>query len=203
MAVLICLTLLFPLVSSLNFLTWDSCYFHYLVQIPASVSSKSAITASEAGSQDSGDLGPLTREELSLHKGHGGVVNNTECSKGLKSTPFCCTLLTVHASSPVSHLWLYLWWPAVFGGIASTLNPGSDKFIYHSPLNGLIKPHVSCLTNTNIPFSLGLKESRERPKTNGLYIQLLIILLWFWFPCESLLREHQDVLTLNLIFQKT
>ena len=77
----------------------------------------------------------------------------------------------MHASSPVSHLWLYLWWTAVFGGIASTLNPGSDKFIYHSPLNGLIKPHVSCLTNTNILFSLGLKESRERPKMNGLYIQ--------------------------------
>ena len=60
MAVLICLTLLFPPVWSLNFLTWDSCYFHYLVQIPASVSSKSVITPSEAGSQDSGDLGQLT-----------------------------------------------------------------------------------------------------------------------------------------------
>ncbi|XP_054940983.1 cytoplasmic dynein 1 intermediate chain 1 isoform X7 [Physeter macrocephalus] len=50
-----------PLVQSLHFLTWDTCYFHYLVPTPMSPSSKSVSTPSEAGSQDSGDLGPLTR----------------------------------------------------------------------------------------------------------------------------------------------
>ncbi|XP_020855630.1 cytoplasmic dynein 1 intermediate chain 1 isoform X1 [Phascolarctos cinereus] len=49
-----------PLVQSLHFVTWDTCYFHYLVPTPMSPSSKSASTPSEAGSQDSGDLGPLT-----------------------------------------------------------------------------------------------------------------------------------------------
>ncbi|XP_009000644.1 cytoplasmic dynein 1 intermediate chain 1 isoform X6 [Callithrix jacchus] len=50
-----------PLVQPLHFLTWDTCYFHYLVPTPMSPSSKSVSTPSEAGSQDSGDLGPLTR----------------------------------------------------------------------------------------------------------------------------------------------
>ncbi|XP_032257986.1 cytoplasmic dynein 1 intermediate chain 1 isoform X3 [Phoca vitulina] len=53
-----------PLVQSLHFLTWDTCYFHYLVPTPMSPSSKSVSTPSEAGSQDSGDLGPLTRRRL-------------------------------------------------------------------------------------------------------------------------------------------
>ncbi|XP_032108786.1 cytoplasmic dynein 1 intermediate chain 1 isoform X6 [Sapajus apella] len=50
-----------PLVQPLHFLTWDTCYFHYLVPTPMSPSSKSVSTPSEAGSQDSGDLGPLAR----------------------------------------------------------------------------------------------------------------------------------------------
>ncbi|XP_074235575.1 cytoplasmic dynein 1 intermediate chain 1 isoform X5 [Saimiri boliviensis] len=50
-----------PLVQPLHFLTWDTCYFHYLVPTPMSPSSKSVSTPSEAGSQDSGDLGPITR----------------------------------------------------------------------------------------------------------------------------------------------
>ncbi|KAI4570922.1 hypothetical protein MJT46_019561 [Ovis ammon polii x Ovis aries] len=53
-----------PLVQPLHFLTWDTCYFHYLVPTPMSPSSKSVSTPSEAGSQDSGDLGPLTRRRL-------------------------------------------------------------------------------------------------------------------------------------------
>ncbi|KAM8770432.1 cytoplasmic dynein 1 intermediate chain 1 isoform 3-T3 [Rhynchonycteris naso] len=53
-----------PLVQSLHFLTWDTCYFHYLVPTPMSPSSKSVSTPSEAGSQDSGDLGPITRRRL-------------------------------------------------------------------------------------------------------------------------------------------
>ncbi|XP_071416859.1 cytoplasmic dynein 1 intermediate chain 1 isoform X4 [Pithys albifrons albifrons] len=50
-----------PLVQSLHVLTWDTCYFHYLVPTPMSPSSKSVSTPSDAGSQDSGDLGPIGR----------------------------------------------------------------------------------------------------------------------------------------------
>ncbi|XP_064907198.1 cytoplasmic dynein 1 intermediate chain 1 isoform X3 [Patagioenas fasciata] len=53
-----------PLVQSLHVLTWDTCYFHYLVPTPMSPSSKSVSTPSDAGSQDSGDLGPLGRRRL-------------------------------------------------------------------------------------------------------------------------------------------
>nr|XP_047931401.1 cytoplasmic dynein 1 intermediate chain 1 isoform X3 [Anser cygnoides] len=53
-----------PLVQSLHVLTWDTCYFHYLVPTPMSPSSKSVSTPSDAGSQDSGDLGPIGRRRL-------------------------------------------------------------------------------------------------------------------------------------------
>ncbi|KAF7252272.1 Cytoplasmic dynein 1 intermediate chain 1 [Varanus komodoensis] len=51
-------------VQSLHVLTWDTCYFHYLVPTPMSPSPKSVSTPSEAGSQDSGDLGPVGSRRL-------------------------------------------------------------------------------------------------------------------------------------------
>uniref|UniRef100_A0A8C9QQ11 Dynein cytoplasmic 1 intermediate chain 1b n=1 Tax=Scleropages formosus TaxID=113540 RepID=A0A8C9QQ11_SCLFO len=50
-----------PLVQPLQLLTWDTCYFHYLVPTPMSPSSKSVSTPSEAGSQESVDGGTVGR----------------------------------------------------------------------------------------------------------------------------------------------
>ncbi|XP_041104849.1 cytoplasmic dynein 1 intermediate chain 1 isoform X3 [Polyodon spathula] len=50
-----------PLVQPLHLLTWDTCYFHYLVPTPMSPSSKSVGTPSEAGSQDSVECGAVGR----------------------------------------------------------------------------------------------------------------------------------------------
>uniref|UniRef100_A0A674CFF4 Dynein cytoplasmic 1 intermediate chain 1b n=1 Tax=Salmo trutta TaxID=8032 RepID=A0A674CFF4_SALTR len=46
-----------PLVQPLQLLTWDTCYFHYLVPTPMSPSSQSVSTTSDAGSQESVDGG--------------------------------------------------------------------------------------------------------------------------------------------------
>ncbi|KAG9344993.1 hypothetical protein JZ751_009533 [Albula glossodonta] len=50
-----------PLAQPLQLLTWDTCYFHYLVPTPMSPSSKSVSTPSEAGSQESVDGGTVGR----------------------------------------------------------------------------------------------------------------------------------------------
>ncbi|XP_076827072.1 cytoplasmic dynein 1 intermediate chain 1 isoform X2 [Brachyhypopomus gauderio] len=50
-----------PLVQPLQVLTWDTCYFHYLVPTPMSPSSQSVSTPSEAGSQESADGGAVAR----------------------------------------------------------------------------------------------------------------------------------------------
>ncbi|XP_031431518.1 cytoplasmic dynein 1 intermediate chain 1 isoform X2 [Clupea harengus] len=50
-----------PLVQPLQLLTWDTCYFHYLVPTPMSPSSKSVSTPSEAGSQESVNGGTTGR----------------------------------------------------------------------------------------------------------------------------------------------
>ncbi|XP_041964201.1 cytoplasmic dynein 1 intermediate chain 1 isoform X2 [Alosa sapidissima] len=50
-----------PLVQPLQLLTWDTCYFHYLVPTPMSPSSQSVSTPSEAGSQESVNGGTMGR----------------------------------------------------------------------------------------------------------------------------------------------
>ncbi|XP_066539259.1 cytoplasmic dynein 1 intermediate chain 1 isoform X2 [Hoplias malabaricus] len=50
-----------PLVQPLQVLTWDTCYFHYLVPTPMSPSSQSVSTPSDAGSQESMDGGMVAR----------------------------------------------------------------------------------------------------------------------------------------------
>ncbi|KAM9404197.1 cytoplasmic dynein 1 intermediate chain 1 isoform 2-T3 [Salvelinus alpinus] len=50
-----------PLVQPLQLLTWDTCYFHYLVPTPMSPSSQSVSTTSDAGSQESVDGGAVGR----------------------------------------------------------------------------------------------------------------------------------------------
>ncbi|XP_028835721.1 cytoplasmic dynein 1 intermediate chain 1 isoform X5 [Denticeps clupeoides] len=50
-----------PLVQPLQLLTWNTCYFHYLVPTPMSPSSQSVSTPSEAGSQESVDGGAVGR----------------------------------------------------------------------------------------------------------------------------------------------
>uniref|UniRef100_A0A8C1IRV0 Dynein, cytoplasmic 1, intermediate chain 1 n=1 Tax=Cyprinus carpio TaxID=7962 RepID=A0A8C1IRV0_CYPCA len=55
-----------PLVQPLQLLTWDTCYFHYLVPTPMSPSSQSVSPPSETGSQESIDGGTIdfTPKEL-------------------------------------------------------------------------------------------------------------------------------------------
>uniref|UniRef100_A0AAY4AVQ3 Cytoplasmic dynein 1 intermediate chain 1 n=1 Tax=Denticeps clupeoides TaxID=299321 RepID=A0AAY4AVQ3_9TELE len=53
-----------PLVQPLQLLTWNTCYFHYLVPTPMSPSSQSVSTPSEAGSQESVDGGAETSVTL-------------------------------------------------------------------------------------------------------------------------------------------
>ncbi|XP_059423843.1 cytoplasmic dynein 1 intermediate chain 1-like isoform X2 [Carassius carassius] len=50
-----------PLVQPLQLLTWDTCYFHYLVPTPMSPSSQSVSPPSETGSQESIDGGTVGR----------------------------------------------------------------------------------------------------------------------------------------------
>ncbi|MCI4374170.1 hypothetical protein PGIGA_G00003180 [Pangasianodon gigas] len=50
-----------PLVQPLQLLTWDACYFHYLVPTPMSPSSQSVSASSENGSQESVEGGTLAR----------------------------------------------------------------------------------------------------------------------------------------------
>uniref|UniRef100_A0AAZ3RF73 Uncharacterized protein n=1 Tax=Oncorhynchus tshawytscha TaxID=74940 RepID=A0AAZ3RF73_ONCTS len=53
-----------PLVQPLQLLTWDTCYFHYLVPTPMSPSSQSVSTTSDAGSQESVDGGTVGRRRM-------------------------------------------------------------------------------------------------------------------------------------------
>lgn len=59
-----CVCHCWPSVQPLQLLTWDTCYFHYLVPTPMSPSSQSVSPASETGSQESIDGGTVGRYEI-------------------------------------------------------------------------------------------------------------------------------------------
>ncbi|XP_044534174.1 cytoplasmic dynein 1 intermediate chain 1-like [Gracilinanus agilis] len=84
-----------PLVQTLHFVTWDTCYFHYLVPTPMSPSSKSASTPSEAGSQDSGDLGALTSSKVCR-----GLLQRHEDGRGPGGGPSQASASALLAPSP-------------------------------------------------------------------------------------------------------
>lgn len=56
-----CVCHCWPSVQPLQLLTWDTCYFHYLVPTPMSPSSQSVSPPSETGSQESIDGGAVER----------------------------------------------------------------------------------------------------------------------------------------------
>uniref|UniRef100_A0A8C1TIN6 Dynein, cytoplasmic 1, intermediate chain 1 n=1 Tax=Cyprinus carpio TaxID=7962 RepID=A0A8C1TIN6_CYPCA len=80
-----------PLVQPLQLLTWDTCYFHYLVPTPISPSSQSVSPPSETGSQESIDGGTVGRTlqwdtdpsalQLLADSVHGGRMQRLGASK--------------------------------------------------------------------------------------------------------------------------
>ncbi len=61
-----CVCHCWPSVQPLQLLTWDTCYFHYLVPTPMSPSSQSVSPPSETGSQESIDAGTVGRYEICM-----------------------------------------------------------------------------------------------------------------------------------------